>query len=199
MKKLIFLLGATTILQSCVVAGVVAGAEGVKTMAQERSVGDRIDDNGIALRINDAFVQSNFADLYADISTTIFEGRVLLTGGVKSEEYRAKAEQLAWGVNGVAEVINEIQVNQADLADYSKDVYLANAVRSKLLFTKGIKSSNFASTSVNAIVYILGVAQNEQERSNVIEIARRVKGVKQVVSHVILTNDPRRTKANPQS
>ena len=194
MKKFIILLGATTILQGCLAAAVVTGAEGVKTMAQERSVGDRIDDNGIALRINDAFLQKDIDDLFTDISTTIFEGRVLLTGGVKKPEYSGKAEQLVWSINGVVEVINEIQISQNDFVDYSKDVYLANAVRGKLLLTKGIKSSNYQTTVVNGIVYMLGVAQDQKELSNSIEVARRIKGVQKVISHVILTSDPRRIK-----
>src|SRR5690606_28702309 len=147
-----------------------------------------------ALRINDKFIQKDIDNLYTDISTTIFEGRVMLTGGVKKPEYKDRAVQLVWEVNGVVEVIDEIQVSQNDLVDYSKDVYLANAVRGKVLLTKGIKSSNFQITSVNGIIYILGVAQNQQESANVIEIARRIKGVQTVVSHVILTDDPRRVK-----
>jgi len=192
--KLIIAFSAITLLQGCLAAAAITGAEGVKTMAQERSVGDRIDDNGIALRINDKFIQKDIDNLFTDISTAIFEGRVMLTGGVKKPEYKAKAEQLVWEVNGVVEVINEVQVSQTDLIDYSKDIYLANAVRGKALLTKGIKSSNFQITSVNSIIYLLGVAQNQQESANVIEIARRIKGVQKVVSHVILTDDPRRIK-----
>jgi osmotically-inducible protein OsmY len=196
MKKttLIISFGALTILQGCIAAAVVGGAEAARTVAQERSVGDRIDDNGIALRINDAFLQKDVDNLYTDISTTIFEGRVMLTGSVATEELRGKAEQLVWPIPGVVEVINEVQVAPNSLAGYSKDVYLANAVRSKLLLTKRIKSSNFATSAVNGEIYILGVAQNEEERSNVVEVARRINGVKKVVSHIITVDDERRAK-----
>lgn len=190
----ILALGTLTILQGCLGAAIVTGAEAAKTIAQERSVGDRIDDNGIALRINDAFLQKDVDNLFADISTTIFEGRVMLTGSVKDEQHRTQAESLVWPIPGVVEVINEVQVAPNSFADYSKDVYLANAVRSKLLLTKRIKSSNFATSSVNGIVYIMGVAQDQQERANVVEVARRINGVKEVISHIILVDDERRAK-----
>lgn len=193
-KTTILALGAFTILQGCGAAAVVTGVEAVKTIAQERSVGERIDDNGIALRINDAFIQQDVDNLFAEISTTIFEGRVMLTGSVGTEELKSKAEELVWPIKGVVEVINELQVGENSITDFGKDVYYANAVRSKLLLTKRISSSNFATSSVNGIIYIMGVAQDQEERANVIEVARRINGVKQVVSHIILVDDERRAK-----
>lgn len=193
-KTTIFALATMTALQGCGALAIATGVEAAKTIAQERSVGDRIDDNGIALRINDAFIQKDVDNLFAEISTTIFEGRVMLTGSVASEEYKGKAEELVWPIPGVVEVINELQVAENSIADYGTDVYLANAVRSKLLLTKRIRSSNFATSSVNSVVYIMGVAQDQEERGNVIEVARRVNGVGKVVSHIILVNDERRAK-----
>lgn len=181
-------------LQGCFAAAAVTAAEAGKTIAQKRSMGSRIDDNGIALKVNDAFLQADVENLFSDISTTIFEGRVLLTGAVKKPEYAERAENLVWNVKGVVEVINEVQVTQADFVDYSKDVYLANAVRGKLLLTKGIASSNFMTSCVNGKIYLMGVAKDETERQNAVEVARRVQGVVEVISHVILANDPRRQK-----
>ncbi len=193
-KTAILALGALATLQACGAAAVLTGVEAVKTIAQERSVGDRIDDNGIVLRINDAFLQKDVENLFGDVSTTIFEGRVMLTGTVDSEDFRSQAEELVWPIPGVGEVINELQVADSGFLEFGEDVYLANAVRSKLLLTKKIRSSNFATSAVNSTIYIMGVAQDQEERGNVIEIARRINGVKEVVSHIILVNDQRRAK-----
>lgn len=192
--KIVGLIIVSTMLQACVAGAIFTSAEAAKTVAQQRSVGSRIDDNGIALRINDAFIQNDIDNLFADVSTTIFEGRVMLTGTVKELRHKERAGELAWAVPGIVEVINEIEVTQIDLVDYSKDVWLANAVRSKLLLTKGIASSNYAISCVNRTVYLLGVARDETELQNAIEVARRIKGVKQVVSNVIMQDDPRRNQ-----
>jgi len=41
-------------------------------------------------------------------------------------------------------------------------------------------------------VYLMGIAQDEAELSQVAEHARNIGGVKDVVSHVVLKDDPRR-------
>lgn len=179
-------------LTGCFFGAAVSVAESAKTMSQERTVGGRIDDNAIALKINDRFAQRDFDNIFTNVSTRIVEGRVMLTGAVKSESEKQQAEDLTWQVSGVKEVINEIQVATNNLESYSTDVWLSKTVRTKLIITKTIHSTNFEVDAVNGTVYILGIAQNETERRNVAEIARRVKGVREVASHVILKDDPRR-------
>lgn len=199
MKKYFFLAIACLSLNACLAGVAVTGAEAAKTIAQERSVGNRIDDNGIILRINDKFAQKDFDNIYTGVTTRIFEGRVMLTGAVTKTEYRDEAEKLTWQVGGIKEVINEIQVAPNGPLDYSNDLYLQKAVKAKLLITKTIPSANYEIDVVNSVVYILGIAKTDLERRQVIEIARRVGGVKEVVSHIILGNDPRRVAPAPSA
>ena len=182
-------------LTGCAAGAIFAGVEAAKTIAQERSAGSRVDDNGIALRVNDAFIQKNVDDLYAGVATTILEGRVMLTGTVADPQLRTDAEDMVWQIPGVKEVINEVQVTDTNsFQDYSNDVWVANNVRGKLLFTKGIASSNYFVETVNGKVYMMGIAKDENELRNAIEVARRVSGVQEVISHVIMKDDPRRAE-----
>ena len=193
MKKFLLLALIPFALNGCAVAAVVTGAEAAKTIAQERSVGSRVDDNAISVQINDKFIQKNFEGLFTDVSTEITEGRVLLTGSVKKAEYRYEAEKLTWEVPGVKEVINELQVTDGStFTGYMTDAWLSRAVKTRLIFTKGISSSNYNVESVNGTVYLMGIAQNERELQSAIDVARTVKGTKEVVSHVLLKDDPRR-------
>lgn len=185
----------STSLTGCAATAIFAGAEAAKTIAQDRSTGSRIDDNGIALRINDAFIQKDIDDLYAGVSTTIIEGRVLLTGTIQNPQFKTDAEEMVWAVPGVKEVINEIQItNENSITDFGNDVWISNYIRSKLLVTKGIGSSNYYVDTTNANVYLMGIARDEEELRNAIEVARRVGGVEKVISHVILRDDPRRSQ-----
>ena len=185
-------------LSSCLAAAGMAGIEGATTIAQERSAGARIDDNAIALKINKKFLEKD-ENLFAAVSTEITEGRVLLTGRVKDPTTKKDAEELVWQVSGVREVINEITItNQQSFRNYMSDAWITQQIKARMLFTEGIKSANFGVQTVNNVVYLMGIAQNEKEMKVAIEIARRTKNVQKVVSHVILKDDPRRQNVASQ-
>ena len=196
MKKYQSLLVATAIslsLTGCFAATIFTAAEAGKTLAQERSAGSRLDDNSIAISINDKFAQKDFNDLFANVDTQISEGRVLLAGSVKNPENKVEAERLTWEVLGVKEVINEIQVAQSsDLSTYLEDAYISKSIKARMLVTKGINSVNYGVETVNGVVYLMGIAENQHELDIALAIARRAGGVKKVISHVIFKDDPRR-------
>lgn len=162
------------------------------TIAEERSTGDQIDDNLIMVKIKDQYAQYDITEVFERVSVTVFEGRVLLTGSVTTHEFQEQAGQLAWKVSGVKEVINEIEVSDKELTDRAKDAWISSAIRSKLLIAKGVNSLNFAVDTNNQVVFLIGIAQNEEELETVLNTAASIKGVKRVVSHITMKNDPRR-------
>ncbi len=180
-------------LSGCFAATIFTAAEAGKTLAQERSAGSRLDDNSIAISINDKFAQKDFNDLFANVDTQISEGRVLLAGSVKNPENKVEAERLTWEVAGVKEVINEIQVNNASsFKTYVQDAYISRHIKTRMFLTEGIKSVNYGVETVEGTVYLMGIAENKKELDIAVAIARRAPGVKRVVSHVIFRDDPRR-------
>lgn len=182
-------------LQGCIEAAVGAGATAGVAAVQERGVKGAVSDTGIRAEINHYWLQKDQA-LFGNCNLQIHEGRVLVTGAVKDEDTRADAIQLAWKAKGVREVINEIEVtNEGGVGAYARDTAIVTELRSKLLFTKDIQSVNYSIESVNNTVYLLGVAQNQAELDKVIEIARNVRYVRRVVSHVLMKDDPRRFRA----
>lgn len=181
------------ILNGCVAGAVVTGAQAAKTIAEERTAGTRVDDNAIAISINNKFIRKDFEGMFGAVTTDIKEGRVLLTGKVKDPMTKKEAERLVWEVEGVKEVINEINVDdKGDITNYMNDVWISNQLTARMLLTKNFKDVNYNNSVVNGVVYLMGIAQDERERDAAIEIARRTKGVKRVVSHIILKDDPRR-------
>lgn len=187
------LLSIIAMTPSCVPIAAVSSTVVGTTIAQERTVGNRLDDNIIKLKIQELFIQADTPNMYESIDVNVHEGRVLLTGSVKDASNQSDAAKLAWKVRSVNEVINEIQVNDKDpLRDTSKDIYLANAVRSKLLMEDDLRSVNYIVETNMSIVYLLGIAQDQDELNKAIQVAGSVKGVRKIVNHVILKNDPRR-------
>ncbi len=180
------------LLSGCAGAVVGAAATGGTVVAQERSVGDAVDDATIRLAINH-FLFSADKETYLDVSIDVVEGRVLLTGDVERTEARINALEAAWQAAGVQEVINEIQVrNDDDILDAAKDAWISAQLSTELLFDADVSSINYNVETVNGIVYIIGIASGQAELDRVIDRARTIAGVKQVISHVRLKDDPRR-------
>ncbi len=175
-------------------AGVVAGAgaQGLVAAAQERKLLDAVDDKTIQLRINARFLNHD-ANLFRRVETEIVEGRVLLTGNVPRPEDRVEAARLTWQVAGVREVLNEIAVNdRGGILNYFKDSWITTRLRAKMITDAEIVDINYSVETVNGIVYLIGIAQDEAELKRLTGHARTLTGVRRVISHVRMKDDPRR-------
>ena len=177
-------------------AVVGTGATVGVSAAEDRGVEGAVDDTKIRLQINDLWFREDNA-MFRDVSMTVHEGRVMLTGTVDKPEMRVNAVRLAWQAAGVREVIDEIEVtDQTGVSDYANDVWIANKLRSYLMFDDKIKNINYTVDAVNGTIYLMGVAQNQDELDRVVAHARDISGVKRVVNHVLLKSDPSRHAAN---
>lgn len=174
------------------VVGVGAGLAAGGAAAEERGFKGAVDDTKIRATINHLWFQADHV-LFGNIHLEVYEGRVLLTGLAPTPETRRRAVELAWGAAGVREVIDEIQVQDHTVGiDYSRDVVIANDLRSRLLFDREVRNINFTVDAVNGIVYLFGVARDRNEMDRVVGHARNVEYVRRVVSHILLADDPRR-------
>ena len=114
----------------------------------------------------------------------------------KREEREALVREVevdAWQINGVHEVFNELQVtDRGGVSDYLTDARIATQLRFKLMRDGDIASINYTIEAINKIVYLIGIAQSQQELERVTGHARTISGVSKVVSYVILKDDDRR-------
>lgn len=192
MNKL-FMLLLLIPLTGCITAATTVVTESAVVVAQERSVGDAIDDAGILVSIKHLFLQKDVNDLFANVEVKSIEGRVLLTGNVDLPQTQVEAVRLTWTVPGVREVINEIQINdQSGIWNYAQDVWVSAQVRGRLLLEKGVSSVNYSVITVNRTVYLMGIAQDKTELEKVAYLASITKHVQKVVSYVRLKTDPSR-------
>lgn len=193
LKPLILSLIAIS-LSSCAALVIGAGGEGARVAAQERSTGAAVDDAGIFLKIKNLYAQNDYKDLLANVEIKVLEGRVLLTGNVDKPDSQIEGVRLAWQVAGVKEVINEIQVNdKAGFANYARDVWISTQVKTRLLFEKHIRSVNYSVITVNQTVYLMGIAQDQDELDRATYVTSTTSYVEKVVSYVRFKDDPRRT------
>ncbi len=174
------------VLSACSVPGMVigAGATAGIAAAEERGVETALDDLKIDVEIKRQFFELD-ENLLAAISTEVHDGRVLLTGVVDEPEMRMSAARLSWGVDGVSEVINEIKVaGNASIAQASKDIFISTELRARLMGDGDVSAINYSIETVRGTIYLLGIARSESELQRVINHARNVSGVRNIVPYV---------------
>ena len=118
-------------------------------------------------------------------------GTVLLDVAEVVQDDRIEAVRIAWLADGVTEVLTEIQVtDRGGLVDYAHDTWITTQLRSKLLLDKDVRAINFNVETVNGVVYLIGIAQDQAELERVTNHARTITNVVKVVSHARLKDDP---------
>ena len=109
---------------------------------------------------------------------------------VQKPEARVEAVRLVWQVSGVREVINEIRVaDSAGIIGFARDTWITTRLRAEMTFDRDIQAINYSIDTVQGTVYLMGVARNQVELNRVMEIARTISDVKQVVSYVKMSSD----------
>ncbi|HAP81926.1 MAG TPA: osmotically-inducible protein OsmY, partial [Enterobacteriaceae bacterium] len=171
------------LLQGCVAAAVVGtAAVGTKAATDPRSVGTQVDDGTLELRVNSALSKDQQVKKDARINVTAYQGKVLLTGQSPNTELASRAKQIAMGVEGATEVYNEVRQGQPiGLGTASTDTWITTKVRSQLLASDLVKSSNVKVTTENSEVFLLGLV-TEREGKAAADIASHVSGVKHVTT-----------------
>ncbi len=183
-------------LAGCAGLAVGTGATGATMAAQERGLKGGIADAGIRLDINGLWFKHD-EEMHRKVTLSISEGRVLLTGRVKSEQMMFDAVRLAWKANGVKEVINEVQVSdQTDFGGFFRDMWINARLKAKLALDDRVTSINYSIDTVSGIVYLFGIARDQDELRRVTSHAKDVEYVIRVVSHVWLRGDPRRQRTD---
>ncbi|MFT6559486.1 BON domain-containing protein [Sneathiella sp.] len=198
MKSIVFVgmaILALVQLSGCTPLGVVVGGAAAAGLVavEERSVEDAVKDAGIKVSIIDALFQES-ESLFVDVSTTVIEGRVLVTGEVPTEEDRITATRLIWQVKGVQQVLNELQVsNKETVSSTAGDSWITTKLKGRLIQDLDVKHVNYAIDTVNRVVYLFGIAQDQKELDRVYLHARDISGVRKIINHVVM-KDSRKTK-----
>ena len=135
---------ASLVVSGATTTGVVA--------AQERTFGRAIDDATVKASIYSKFLRKDVNDLLIHVDVQVDEGRVMLTGNVNNPQTVVEAVRIAWQVEGVREVINEIQIqNKGGWQNYITDAWISNNIRGRMLLAKDVRSINYNVETVNGV------------------------------------------------
>ena len=191
MKTIINLIGcslALFFLYACTPANILGtGAGSAMVIAEgDRSMGTVIDDATIKVNIAAKFISSE-DNLFVDVSTTVLDGRVLMTGLVDNQEVRIDAVRRVWEVEGVKEVINEIQIgNRATLKEYANDLWINTQAKGLAAKAVGLRVVGYNFETIQGKVYVAGITSRPEQLEDLINAVKTIKGVKEIVNYVII-------------
>ncbi len=187
---LIFTIGL--ILTGCVgVSSTGIFGTGVSVAIDPRSLGTQIDDSimqkNLSTRI--LLVDKNY---FLTVKTKVIDGRIFITGKVDDPEEKLKLTKLAWETQGVRSVKNDLKIKEEfDFKQSAKDLLITSQLRSALIFNKKIKATNYQIDTYKRKIYIYGIASNSEEKNLVIQEAKEILDVKNVIASILLVEDLR--------
>ena len=163
-----------TFIYSCSPSGILATGGGTAMVVAEgdRSIGSVVDAGN---------------NLFININTTVLEGRVLLTGLVDNQEERIEAVRLVWEVNGIREVINEIEIgNRESIKDYANDLWINTQAKGMAAKTIGLRSVGYNFETIKGKIYIAGITSRPEQLEELVDVLKTIKGVKEIINYVII-------------
>jgi hyperosmotically inducible protein len=128
-----------------------------------------------------------------DIQVTSKNGIVTLIGNVNSDTEAATLIEIAESTTGVKDVdVSNLKVAMSNQP--LTDVLITSKIkglfiREKIFGDKNIPLTEINVTTNNGIVYLTGSASNQTQIDNAVNVAKKVKGVKEVVSKITIKND----------
>lgn len=175
---------ATTLLTGCVPLVVGGAAVGVSVAHDRRTTGTLVDDQTIELKLYNTLNQGLPPGNHINI--TSYNGAVLLSGEVVSEQVRQQAEAIARSLEPpVREVYNELAISSpSSLSVQSNDALITTKVKAALLQITHIPDFDPSRVKVvtdRGVVYLLGLVKRE-EADAAADKASQVSGVSQVVT-----------------
>ena len=167
---------------------------GVSIAMDPRTIGTQIDDSLMEKNLRAKLILMNKGYLL-NVKTKVLDGRIFITGKVDTVEEKLKITKLGWEIKGARSVKNDLKIKEEfNFKQAAKDVLITSQLRTALITNKKIASANYDIDTYKKIIYIYGISQNEDERAEVINEAKQVLDVEDVVTSIFLVEDLRVVK-----
>ena len=167
---------------------------GVSIAMDPRTIGTQIDDSLMQKNLRAKLILMDSAYLLK-VKTKVLDGRIFITGKVDTVEEKLKITKLGWEIKGARSVKNDLKIKENfNFKQAAKDVLITSQLRTAMIANKKIKSANYDIDTYKKIIYVYGISQNEEERAEVINEAKKVLDVEDVVTSIFLVEDLRVVK-----
>ena len=178
------------LLNSCVgssTSGVFGS--GVSVALDPRTLGTQIDDSIMQKNLQARLALTEKKYL-VKISVKVLDGRIFLGGKVDEPEEKLKITKMAWETKGTRSVKNNISIKQKfSFKNTAIDVLISSQLRAALILNKKIKAANFNIDTVNQRTYVFGIAHTEEEKKEIIQEAKQIVDLKELVTSILFVSD----------
>ena len=164
---------------------------GVSVAIDPRSLGTQIDDSIMEKNLITRLTIEE-KKYFLSIKTKVLDGRIFITGKVDTVEEKIKITKLGWEIKGARSVKNDLKIKEEfNFKQTAKDVLITSQLKTAMIANKKIKSANYDIDTYKKIIYVYGISQDEDERAEVINEAKKVLDVEDVVTSIFLVEDLR--------
>ena len=190
MKKILIILSVLIILSSCVgssTSGIFGS--GVSIALDPRTLGTQIDDSIMQknLQARLTLLEKKY---FIKLSVKVLDGRIFLGGKVDEPEEKLRITKMAWETKGARSVKNNIKIKQKfSFKNTAIDVLITAQLRTALILNKNVKAANFNIDTVNKKTYIFGIAYTEDEKKEIIQEAKQIVDLKELVTSILLVSE----------
>ena len=164
---------------------------GVSIAFDPRSIGTQIDDSVMQKNLSARIILRDKNNLLT-VSTKVLDGRIFITGKVDNPEEKLQITKLAWETKGARSVKNDIKIKEDfNFKQSAKDLLITSQLRTALIFNKKIKASNYQIDTYKKKIFIYGISLTAEEKKEVINEAKEILDVEDVVASIVLVEELR--------
>ena len=190
--KVLILIFITLFLSGCVgVSSKGIFGTGVSVALDPRSLGTQIDDSIMQKNLSARLVIMD-KKYFLSIKSKVLDGRIFLTGKVDNPEEKLKITKLAWETEGVRSVRNDIKIKEKfNFQQSAKDILITSQLRTALILNKEIKATNYQIDTYKKKIYVYGIALTPDEKELVVNEAKEILDVEDVIASILIVDDLR--------
>ena len=190
--RILTLLFALLFLSGCVgVSSKGIFGTGVSVALDPRSLGTQIDDSIMQKNLSARLVIMD-KKYFLSIKSKVLDGRIFLTGKVDNPEEKLKITKLAWETEGVRSVRNDIKIKEKfNFQQSAKDILITSQLRTALILNKEIKATNYQIDTYKKKIYVYGIALTSDEKDLVVNEAKEILDVDDVIASILIVDDLR--------
>ena len=190
MKKNLIILFLLLLLNSCVgssSSGIFG--TGVSVALDPRTLGTQIDDSIMQKNLQ-ARLALREKKYLIKLSVKVLDGRIFLGGKVDEPEEKLKITKMAWETKGVRSVKNNIAIKQKfSFKNMAIDILITTQLKTALILNKNVKAANFNIDTINQKTYVFGIAYTEDEKKEIIQEAKQIVDLKEIVTSILMISD----------
>ena len=164
---------------------------GVSIAFDPRTLGTQIDDSIMEKNLGARLMALN-GSYFLNVKVKILDGRIFLTGKVDTSEEKLIITKKAWETKGARSVKNDIKIKEKfNFSRSAKDLLITSQLRTAMIVNKDISAANYQIDTHKKKIYVYGIAITEEERKLVIQEAKEILDVEDVITSILLVDELR--------